>query len=323
MNDRCGTVPPGSVPPAGGDALPDAPSGLLSRWPAPLRPFAQLARLDRPIGWQLLLLPCWWGSALAATAAKSQPNLVHLVLFMIGAVAMRGAGSTFNDLIDRDLDRKVERTRGRPLASCRVSVPAAAAFLVAQALVGLAVLLCFNRFTIGLGIAALLPVAFYPFMKRITSWPQFVLGLAFAWGALVGWSAIFGSLGWPPLALYLGAILWTMGYDTIYAMQDIVDDALIGIGSTAIAFGQRVREGVAVLYGLSVAACGAALAGVGAGPFAWVGVVGFGLHLGVQILRIRPDDPRHALTLFRSNRDAGLTLFAGLAVQALVSAGRI
>ena len=294
----------------------------MSRWPAPIRPFAQLARLDRPIGWQLLLLPCWWGSALAATAAKSPPSLLHLGLFALGAIAMRGAGSTFNDLVDRDLDRKVERTRGRPLASRRVGVGAAMAFLLAQALVGLAVLLCFNRFTIGLGIAALLPVACYPFMKRITSWPQVVLGLAFAWGALVGWSAVFGSLAWPPLALYLGAILWTMGYDTIYAVQDLADDAIVGIGSTAIAFGSRVREGVAVLYAASVAACGAALAGIGAGPFAWLGLAGFGLHLVRQVLRIRAGDPQSALSLFRSNRDAGLILFAGLAAQAWTAAGR-
>ena len=323
MSHRFGTLPPASAPATGrDDALPDAPSGLLSRWPAPIRPFAQLARLDRPIGWQLLLLPCWWGSSLAAAAAKSPPNLVHLTLFMIGAIAMRGAGSTFNDLVDRDLDRQVERTRGRPLASGRVGVMAAAGFLAVQALVGLAVLLCFNRFTIGLGVAALLPVAAYPFMKRITSWPQLVLGLAFAWGALVGWSAVFGSLAWPPLALYLGAILWTMGYDTIYAIQDIADDAVVGIGSTALRFGKRVREGVAVLYAAAVAACGAALAGIGAGPFAWLGLAGFGLHLLVQVLRLRPHDPRHALALFRSNRDAGLILFAGLMIQAWITVGR-
>ena len=310
----------GRVPPAAPDILPDTPSGLLAHWPASIRPFAQLARFDRPIGWQLLLLPCWWGSALAATACHQAPSLMHLALFMVGAIVMRGAGSTFNDIVDRDIDRKVERTRARPLASRRVSVKAAAVFLVLQALVGLAVLLCFNRFTVGLGIAALLPVAFYPFMKRITSWPQAVLGLAFAWGALVGWSALFGSLAWPPLALYLAAILWTMGYDTIYAVQDIADDAIVGIGSTALRFGPRVREGVAVLYALSLAACAAAFGGIGAGPFVWLGLAGFAVHLVVQVARIRLDDPQRALTLFRSNRDAGLILFAGLAAQAWISA---
>ena len=309
----------GGVP--GDDVLPDAASGLIARWPAPLRPFAQMARIDRPIGWQLLLLPCWWGSALAAIAAKAPPNLMHLVLFTIGAIAMRGAGSTFNDIVDRDLDRQVERTRGRPLASGRVKVRAAVLFMAAQALVGLAVLVSFNRFTIALGIAALLPVALYPFMKRITSWPQAMLGLAFAWGALVGWSAVFGALAWPSVVLYLAAILWTMGYDTIYAMQDIADDAIVGIGSTALRFGSRVREGVALLYALAVLACGSTLLVIGAGPFAWLGLAGFALHLGWQVRRIASDDPMLALRLFRSNRDAGLILFAGLALQAWVSAG--
>lgn len=320
MSEPFGTAPSGSVQAHAPHALPDAPPGLLSRWPAPLQPFAQLARVDRPIGWQLLLLPCWWGSALAAGVQRTPLNLVHLILFMAGAIAMRGAGSTFNDLVDRDLDRKVERTRGRPLASRRVGATGAALFLVLQALIGFAVLLCFNRFTIGLGIAALLPVAFYPFMKRITSWPQVVLGLAFAWGALVGWSATFGSLAWPAVALYVGAILWTMGYDTIYAVQDVADDALVGIGSTAIAFGSRVREGVAVLYFGATAACATALAGAGVGPLAWLGLVGFAAHLAWQVSRLRPDDPGAALRLFRSNRDAGLVLFAGLAAQAWVSA---
>ena len=279
-----------------------------------------MARIDRPIGWQLLLLPCWWGSALASIAAKSPPNLVHLVLFTIGAIVMRGAGSTFNDIVDRDLDRQVERTRGRPLASGRVKVKAAVLFMVTQALVGLAVLISFNRLTIALGIAALLPVALYPFMKRITSWPQAMLGLAFAWGALVGWSAVFGALAWPSVVLYAAAILWTMGYDTIYAMQDIADDAIVGIGSTALRFGSRVREGVAVLYALAVLACGLALLGAGAGPFAWMGLAGFALHLAWQVRRIAFDDPKLALRLFRSNRDAGLILFAGLALQGWVSA---
>ncbi len=196
----------------------------------------------------------------------------------------------------------------------------AAAFLVAQSLVGLAVLLRFNGFTVALGIAALLPVAVYPFMKRITNWPQFVLGLAFAWGALVGWSATAGSLAWPALALYAGAILWTMGYDTIYALQDIADDVGAGIGSTAIQFGARVRGGVAALYALALGAIGAALAGAGVGPWAWAGFAGFAAHLAWQASRIRRDDTARALALFRSNRDAGLILFAGLAVQAWASA---
>lgn len=268
--------------------LPDSAGGWISRWPASLRPFAQMARIDRPIGWQLLLLPCWWGSALGCVALKVPPNLLHLGLFMLGAIVMRGAGSTYNDIADRGLDRQVARTRARPLASGAATVRSALLFIVAQALAGLAVLLCFNRFTIGLGIAALLPVALYPFMKRFTSWPQAVLGLAFAWGALVGWSAIAGGLAWPALALYAAAILWTMGYDTIYAMQDMADDAIVGIGSTALRFGSRVRQGVGALYGLAVLACALALAGAGAGLFAWLGLAGFALHLAWQVRQIVP-----------------------------------
>ena len=313
-----------SRPAASGAAegLPDAPSGALAHWPAPLRPYVQLARIDRPIGWQLLLAPCWWATALAGMAVHRGPDLWHLLLFAIGAIAMRGAGSTFNDIVDRDLDRSVERTRGRPLASRRVSAKQAAFFLVALSLVGLAVLLCFNAFTIGLGIAALAPVAIYPFMKRITHWPQAVLGLAFAWGALVGWSGTTESLASPPLILYAGAILWTMGYDTIYALQDVADDAVVGIGSTAIRFGRHVRGGVAALYLLALAACTAAIIGAGGGTIAWIGLAAFAIHLGWQVARIDPADPIRALVLFRSNRDAGLLLFAGLALQAWASAGQ-
>ncbi len=302
------------------DPSHDLPDAALRRWPASVRPYAQLARIDRPIGWQLLLAPCWWGTALVANAVHSGPNLVHLALFTVGAIVMRGAGSTGNDIVDRDLDRSVERTRGRPLASRRLGTRQALAFLVAQALVGLAVLLCFNGFTVALGIAALLPVAVYPFMKRITNWPQAVLGLAFAWGALVGWSGTAGALAWPAVALYAGAILWTMGYDTIYALQDVADDAVVGIGSTAIRFGRHVRGGVATLYALATVAIGAALAGVGVGPLAWLGLAGFAAHLAWQVLRIRPLDTDRALVLFRSNRDAGLLLFAGLALEAWLSA---
>ncbi len=314
-------MPLAEATPAGGEDLPDAVPRALARWPSPLRPFVQLARLDRPIGWQLLLAPCWWGASLAAIATRSAPSPAHLALFALGAIVMRGAGSTFNDLVDRDLDRKVLRTRARPLASGRVGTGAALTFLVAQSLLGLAVLLCFNRFTIILGIAALLPVAIYPFMKRITSWPQVVLGLAFAWGALVGWSAGTGALDWRPVALYAGAILWTMGYDTIYALQDVADDAVVGIGSTAIAFGAHVRAGVAALYALALATIGAALAGAGAGPVAWAGLAAFGAHLGVQVSRLDARDPRRALGLFRSNRDAGALLFLALAIQAWAGAG--
>src|SRR5205807_5725098 len=207
--------------------------------PAWSRPYLRLARLDRPIGSWLLLLPCWWSSALAAIAAGwSLPNLWHIMLFFIGAFAMRGAGCTWNDIVDRDLDRAVERTSSRPIPSGQVSVTQAALFLIAQSLVGLLVLLAFNAFTVALGIASLAIVAIYPFMKRITYWPQIVLGLAFSWGALMGWPAAFGRLDLPALLLYGGSLAWVIGYDTIYARQARGVGALTGIKSTAVPSGE-------------------------------------------------------------------------------------
>ena len=209
--------------------------------PAAARPYLRLARLDRPIGSWLLLLPCWWSLALAAVRAGHPVSLWYVLLFFIGAFAMRGAGCTWNDLVDRDLDARVERTRSRPIPSGQVGLRGAAIFLVVQALVGLVVLLQFNLFTIYVGIASLAVVSVYPFMKRITYWPQTVLGLAFSWGALMGWPATFARLDPPALLLYAGAISWVIGYDTIYAHQDREDDALIGLKSTALLFGPRTR----------------------------------------------------------------------------------
>src|ERR1700745_1643453 len=221
--------------------------------PAALRPSLRLARADRPIGSWLLLLPCWWSSALAAVAAGAKaPNPLHLVLFAVGTVAMRGAGCTWNDIVDRDIDARVERTRSRPLPSGQVSLPAAAVFLVLQALVGLAVLLQFNRFAIATGIASLAIVAIYPFMKRITWWPQVVLGLAFSWGALMGFAVILGRIDAAGLFLYAGSIAWVIGYDTIYAHQDAEDDALIGVRSTARLFGVHTHQAMIVFYGMAV-----------------------------------------------------------------------
>lgn len=228
---------------------------------------------------------------------------------------MRGAGSTYNDIVDRHIDAKVERTKWRPLASGRISVAAAAFFLAAQCLAGLAVLLSFNGFTILLGFSSLGVVGLYPFMKRISSWPQAVLGAAFAWGALVGWAAALGSLALAPILLYCGAILWTIGFDTIYAVQDIEDDALAGIGSTARAFGGRVRLGVGCLYALAVFCVAAAFLAAGAGRWAQGGLGLFALHLAWQVTQIDPNNGTLALRLFRSNRDAGLILFAGLAAE--------
>jgi len=299
--------------------LPDArPTSLILRLtPAVALPYVQLARLDRPIGWQLLLAPCWWASALAGVAAHRGPNLWHLLLFYVGAIVMRGAGCTYNDILDRDLDVNVERTRGRPLPAGRIGVPAAAAFMVALSFVGLAVLLQFNAYTIAVGMGSLAVVAIYPLMKRITSWPQAVLGLAFSWGALVGWTATAGRLEAPALALYAASICWTIGYDTIYAQQDSRDDAIVGIRSTARLFGQHARGGVAAFYALAAALTQAALIGAGGGIFAEIGWLAFVAHLGWQVWRIDGASPATALSLFRSNRDAALLLFAGFAAQGL------
>src|SRR6201991_587721 len=213
-----------------------------TRAPSWSRPYLRLARYDRPIGSWLLLLPCWWSAALAAGVAGDVRGLpLFVALFFVGAFVMRGAGCTWNDITDRDLDALVERTRSRPIPAGQVSVPRAAAFLVALALIGLAVLLQFNRFAVATGIASLAIVAIYPFMKRITWWPQTVLGLAFSWGALMGWAETFGRLDWPAMTLYAAAIAWTIGYDTIYAHQDKEDDAIVGLKSTALRFGPRTK----------------------------------------------------------------------------------
>jgi 4-hydroxybenzoate polyprenyltransferase len=286
------------------------------------RPYLRLARLDRPIGSWLLLIPCWWSAALAAIAARDAlPSPWHLLLFFIGAFAMRGAGCTWNDIVDRDLDGRVERTRSRPIPSGQVSARQAAAFLVAQALLGLIVLLQFNSFAIAAGIASLGIVAVYPFMKRITYWPQIVLGLAFSWGALMGWAARFGRLDAPALVLYAGAISWVIGYDTIYAHQDREDDALIGIKSTALLFGARTKPMLAIFYGFAVALIGLAGVLAGAGAAFALGLAAFAAHLGWQIVRLDIDDPDDCLRLFKSNRDAGLILFAGMLVDSYLRAG--
>ena len=285
--------------------------------PAWSRPYLRLARLDRPIGSWLLLMPCWWSCALAAIAAgDAAPNPTHLALFFVGAFAMRGAGCTWNDIVDRELDARVERTRSRPIPSGQVSLAQAAAFLVLQSLIGLAVLLSFNRFTIGLGIASLAIVAVYPFMKRITYWPQIVLGLAFSWGALMGWAAQFGGLALPAFLLYAGSIAWVIGYDTIYAHQDREDDALIGIKSTALIFGERTKPMLVLFYTLAVLVIGAAARAAGAGPVFALGLLAFAAHLGWQVVRLDIADPDGCLALFKSNRDAGLILFAGLLLDA-------
>ena len=286
--------------------------------PSYTRPYLRLARLDRPIGSWLLLMPCWWSVGLAGMHNDRFPSLWHIVLFFIGAFAMRGAGCTWNDLVDRDLDGRVERTRSRPIPSGQVTVAQATMFMVAQALVGFLVLIQFNRFTVATGIASLLVVVIYPFMKRITYWPQIFLGLAFSWGALMGWPAAFGRLDWPAIVLYAGSILWVIGYDTIYAHQDRDDDLLIGIKSTALLFGERTPTMLATFYAGAIVLIAAAGFMAGGGIMFTIGIVAFAAHLAWQVTRLDIDDPAHCLVLFKSNRDAGLILFGAMLLETAI-----
>src|SRR5262249_27637545 len=249
----------------------------------------RLARLDRPIGSWLLLLPCWWSVALAAVHAGTQVNAWHLLLFFVAAFAMRGAGCTSNDIVGRDLDARVARTRSRLIPSCEVTVAAAAAFLAMQALLGLAVLLQFNGFTVLVGLASLGVVAIYPFMKRITYWPQIVLGLAFSWGALMGWPATLGRLDAPAVLLYAGAICWGIRYGPLHAHQDREDDALIGIKSTALLFRERTKPMLALFYALAVTLIAVAGWCAGARLLFALGLVVFAAHLLWQIARLNVD----------------------------------
>ena len=281
--------------------------GLVARASARVRPYLRLARLDRPIGTWLLLWPCWWSLALAA---GGWPGLPLLALFAIGALVMRGAGCTWNDIADRDIDGRVERTRARPIPAGEVTLLQAGLFMVAQALVGFAVLMSFNAFAVLVGIASLGVVAIYPFMKRVTWWPQFFLGLAFNWGALLGWAAVRGELSLAPLALYLGGIAWTLGYDTIYALQDKEDDALIGVRSSALRLGRHARPALAVFYALAVVGFAAAGWLAGVGPWFYLGVGLGAAHLAWQVGFVKPDDPADCLAKFKSNTGFGWILFA-------------
>jgi 4-hydroxybenzoate polyprenyltransferase len=293
--------------------------------PAATRPYLRLSRADRPIGTWLLLIPCWWGLLLAAAADPGglRPEDAWIALgCALGAVLMRGAGCTWNDLTDRDFDARVARTRSRPLPSGQVTPRQAAAWMAAQALLAFAILLSFPAPAIGLGVASLGLVAVYPFAKRFTWWPQVFLGLAFNWGALLAWAAHAGGLAVPALVLYAAGIAWTLFYDTIYAHQDREDDALIGVRSTARLFGSATKPWLAGFLAAAVglAALAAVVAGVsGVGlAAALAGIAGFGLHLGWQLRRLDIDDGAVCLRLFRSNRDAGLLLAAGLLGAALL-----
>ncbi len=289
--------------------------------PKAWRPYARLARLERPIGWWLLLWPCWWSAALAARAAgNAVPDLYHLLLFLIGAIAIRGAGCTYNDIIDRDLDAQVARTRSRPIPSGQVSLTRARIFLLALLTVGLLTLVQFNTFTIILGAASLPVIAIYPFAKRVTNWPQVVLGFAFSWGGLMGWAAAFDRLDWPPVLLYAGGIAWTIGYDTIYAHQDREDDAVIGIRSTARLFGSRTKLLLVGFYGGATVLFAIAVVMVGGGPVALAGLGLGALHLAWQVTTLDAGDAEGCLIRFRANRDYGWIVFAGLVADSLVNA---
>jgi 4-hydroxybenzoate polyprenyltransferase len=300
----------------------DAPSGhwVYRALPRAVWPYAQLARWDRPIGWQLLMWPCWWSAALAASAYARPtdsflsliPQPWHLILFFIGAVAMRGAGCTYNDMVDVDIDERVERTRSRPLPSGKVTKRQAWAFLVLQALVGLAVLVQFNGFAIMLGIASLAVVAIYPFMKRFTNWPQLVLGLAFSWGALMGWAVEFGDVDRASILLYLGTIFWVVGYDTIYAHQDKEDDALAGVKSTARLFGDSTKSWLMGLYGGALILMASAFSAAEVPIVAMAGLLAAGAHMARQIIALDIDDPDQCLKLFKSNNEVGWLIFLGL-----------
>ena len=315
MPIRQGEAAPASLP------IVDAPRGnWVERYaPTAAQPYLQLMRADRPIGTWLLLWPCWWSAALSWIASgRRWPDLWLMFLFAVGASVMRGAGCTYNDLVDRDFDARVARTRGRPIPSGRVTPFAAAAFMVALSLTGLVVLLQFNLFAIGMGILSLAVVAIYPFMKRVTYWPQSVLGLAFSWGALMGWAQTLGRIDWPALVLYAAAIAWTIGYDTIYAHQDKEDDAIVGLKSTALRFGPKTKPWLTLFFGLAVALL--ALAGFGAGagwPF-FLGLTLASFHLVWQVATLDVDDPVNCLARFRANRDFGALVFAAMLADMVV-----
>ena len=306
------------------DAPPD--NWVDTHAPAALRPYLRLSRADRPIGTWLLLLPCWWGLTLAILADQS-PRWEDLWIFAgcgLGAILMRGAGCTWNDIADRDIDGKVARTRSRPIPSGAVSVKQALAWMVLQSLIALGILLTFHPAAIAMGVLSLLTVTVYPFAKRFTWWPQVFLGLAFNWGAMLAWTAHSGSLGWPAVILYLSGICWTLFYDTIYAHQDAEDDALIGVKSTARLFGAETvgwlkyfLVGTVLLMGIAIILAVQPQASVLALVLALGGPWAMGWHMAWQLRGFDPEDGGKMLQLFRSNRDTGLIPLIFLAVALL------
>ena len=298
------------------DLVPDSErSGLIGALPRAWRPFASLMRIDRPIGTWLLFWPCAWSVALAGV----QGQWALFGWFLLGAFAMRSAGCVYNDIVDRNLDRQVERTRLRPLASNRVSVRSAWALAIGLSLLGLIVLLQLERVAQGVALISIFAVAAYPFMKRITWWPQAWLGLVFSWGALVGWPAVTGEFAITPLLLWVGSIFWVIGYDTLYAIQDIEDDELVGVKSSARALGGKAQRGIGICYALALFGWAAAIWNVRPDWVALLALLPAACHLAWQVAKTDPQDGAGALTLFRSNRVTGLLLFLGFLVVGLSS----
>jgi 4-hydroxybenzoate polyprenyltransferase len=295
--------------------LPDAtPTNWVDRFaPPPLRPWLKLGRFDRPAGVWLLMLPGWQGLALAAAMKGQWPSWLLMLEIFAGAALMRSAGCAYNDIVDRDIDAKVARTAGRPIPAGQISVRQAWAFVVACALVSLGILLTMPPLAIGLGVGSLALVAAYPFMKRITWWPQAWLGLTFNWGALLGFAAATGTLGWPALLLYAGGVFWTLGYDTIYAVQDLEDDALVGVKSSALRLGEAAPKAVLGFYVLAFVMALAAAWTAHLGPLFLPPAALYGVHLSRQAAGLDVRDGKGALKLFQSNSWAGLLLFAALA----------
>lgn len=288
------------------------PNNWVERFaPRETRPYLRLMRADRPIGTWLLLWPCWW-SLVLATNLGAWPDPYFMLLFAIGAVLMRGAGCTLNDLMDRGFDAKVERTRARPLPSGLVSPHQAILFFLLLSFSGLLVLLQFNNFAILLGLSSLALVAIYPLMKRYTHWPQLVLGLTFNWGALMGWAVVHESLAWPAIFLYWGGIFWTLGYDTIYALQDKDDDALIGVKSTALLFKETSRKWVAGFYAVAAVFFLVAGQAAGKGAFYYFIIVALAAQFAWQLSVLRPESASSCLRVFKTNTYAGWILFLGL-----------
>ena len=298
------------------DIVPDSERrGFIGALPPKLRPYASLMRLDRPIGTWLLYWPCAWSIALAGVDGRWG---LFLWLFL-GAFAMRSAGCVYNDIVDRNLDRQVERTRLRPLANGRVSLRAAWMLIALLCTIGLVVLVQLNVTAAIISLASIAPVAAYPFMKRITWWPQAWLGLVFSWGALVGWPAVRGTFDLPALLLWFGSIAWVVGYDTLYAIQDIEDDALVGVKSSARRLGEKAAQGVAIFYAIALAFWAWAIWSVRPDWLALLALAPAALHLVNQVLRADPKDGEGALRLFRSNRTTGFLIFLGMLVVGLSS----